>query len=125
MARQNGAFIELGHRSLPYPIWWESVNTGERLETLDDVCQIIRAIGVDRCILSSDSGQVTTALPIECMRMWPELLKVRRFSAQDVDTMMKVNPATVLGLGAAGQPDAVERKRRTIDDVIEAGAAKL
>jgi len=97
MVDYNGAYLEIGHRSLPFPFWWESADP-ERRKAFDDTCKIIRDVGPEHCILSSDSGQLTSASPIECMRMWFELLKVRGFSREETDVMTKVNPAKVLGL---------------------------
>jgi len=97
MVKDNGAFLEFGHRALPYPIWWESSDPDSRY-AFDEVCEMLKTFGAQHCILSSDAGQLTTASPIECMRMWPELLKIRGFSQEETDLMMKTNPAKVLGL---------------------------
>ncbi len=96
MVEVNGAFLEYGFSSLPNPIW-EAVDPNRRI-SLDDVCKSIRNVGVEHCILSTDSGQLTTPTPIECMRLWYELLKVRGFTREEYDIMAKVNPAKVLGL---------------------------
>lgn len=96
MVEVNGAFLEFGFSSLPNPIWMPVDMS--RLWTLSDICEAIRAVGPEHCILSTDSGQFTTASPIECMRMWGELLKVRGFSRAETDQMTKANPAKVLGL---------------------------
>lgn len=125
LVKQTGAYLELSHRAMPYPLWWEGSEPGERLETIDDVCEIIRTIGAEHCIVSSDSGQLTSATPIECMRMWPELLKVRKISRADVDTMIRRNPAALLGLPAEPDMQSKERPRRTIDDVIEEGIKRV
>ena len=96
MVEVNGAFLEYGFSSLPNPIW-EAVDPERRI-SLDDVCESIRNVGVENCILSTDSGQFTTPTPIECMRLWYELLKVKGFTREDYDIMAKVNPAKLLGL---------------------------
>ncbi len=96
MVEVNGAFLEYGFSSLPNPIW-EAVDPNRRI-SLDDVCRSIRNVGVEHCILSTDSGQFTTPTPIECMRLWYELLKVKGFSREEYDIMAKVNPAKLLGL---------------------------
>jgi hypothetical protein len=97
MVEVNGAFLEYGYSSLPDPIW-QPVDPSRRI-SLDDVCESIRNVGVENCILSTDSGQFTTPTPIECMRLWSELLKVKGFTREEYDIMAKVNPARLLGLG--------------------------
>jgi len=96
MVKVNGAFLEFGFSSLPNPIWMPVDMS--RLWTLSDICNAIRTVGPEHCILSTDSGQFTTASPIECMRMWGEMMKVRGFSRAETDLMTKTNPAIVLGL---------------------------
>ena len=96
MVEVNGAFLEFGYSSLPDPIWGPA--DPARHISLDDVCHSIRTVGVENCVLSTDSGQFTTPTPIECMRLWFELLKVKGFTREEYDIMAKVNPAKVLGL---------------------------
>ena len=93
---EKGAFLEFGFTSLPYPIW-EPADPKRRI-SLNDVCTSIRAVGVDHCVLTTDSGLVTSPPPIECLRLWGELLKVKGFTQQEINIMMKLNPAKLLGL---------------------------
>jgi len=93
---QKGAFGEYGFTSLPYPIW-EPADPSRRI-SLDDVCRSIRNVGAEHCVLSTDSGQVTSPPPIECMRLWIELLRVKGVDQEEIDTMTKLNPAKLLGL---------------------------
>lgn len=93
---EQGAFLEYGFSSLPNPIW-EPVDPKRRI-SLDDVCRSIRNVGAEHCVLSTDSGQFTTPTPIECMRLWFELLKVKGFSEEELNYMTRINPAKLLGL---------------------------
>jgi hypothetical protein len=96
MVEVNGALLEFGFTSLPGPIWGP-VDPSRNI-SLDDVCHSIRTVGVENCVLSTDSGQFTSPTPIECMRLWFELLKVKGFTREEYDIMAKVNPAKLLGL---------------------------
>ena len=94
---RRGALLEFGYSSLPDPIW-DPVDPNRRV-LIDHVCEYIREVGVENCVLSSDSGQLTTPIPIECMRLWYDMLKTRRFSEQDYRTMTQTNPAKLLDRG--------------------------
>lgn len=93
---EKGAFLEYGFTSLPYPIW-EPADPKRRI-SLDDVVTSMRAVGVEHCVLTSDSGQVSSPPPVECMRLWIEFLKIKGFKAEEIDCMTKANPAKLLGL---------------------------
>jgi len=93
---EKGAFLEYGFTSLPAPLW-EPADLSRRI-SLDDVCRSIRNVGVEHCVLTTDSGQITSPPPIECMRLWGELLKVKGFTQAEINIMIKINPATLLGL---------------------------
>jgi len=93
---EKGAFLEYGFTSLPAPLW-EPADPKRRI-TLDNVVKSIRTVGIEHCVLTTDSGQITSPPPIECMRLWGELLKVKGFGQQEIDVMMKTNPARLLGL---------------------------
>ena len=92
----KGAFLEFGFTSLPGPLWGPV--DPNRIISLDDVCTSIRSVGPENCILTSDAGQITSPPPIEGIRQWIELLKIKGFSQRDLDCMTKTNPAKLLGL---------------------------
>lgn len=96
MVENYGAVLEFGFSSLPNGIW-DPIDPERRI-SLDDVCDMARMVGSENCLVSTDVGQFTSPIPIECMRMWIEHLKVKGFSKQDIDNMTKVVPARVLGL---------------------------
>ena len=93
---EKGAFLEYGFTSLPYPIWEPS--DPKRRITLDDVVTSMRAVGIEHCVITSDSGQVSSPPPVECMRLWIEFLKIKGFTQNEIDILTKENPAKLLGL---------------------------
>jgi hypothetical protein len=97
---QKGAFLEYGFTSLPNPVW-EPVDPTRRV-SLADVCTSIRQAGTENCVLSTDSGQVTSPPPIECMRLWIEILRTKGFTDKEIDQMTKINPAILLGIDPPG-----------------------
>jgi hypothetical protein len=58
----------------------------------------IRAVGVDRCILSSDMGQPTNPVHPDGLAAFFAGLKQQGFTQAEIDTMSKTNPARLLGL---------------------------
>ncbi len=95
----KGAFLEFGYTSLPNPIWGPA--DPERQMDLDTLSSLIREVGAENCVLTSDTGQLTSPIQIECWRMWSEYLKVKGFTEQDFDLMARKNPAKLLGLPPA------------------------
>ena len=88
-ASRLGAFIEL----IYYCIGMPDMNI-----TMDDYVETIRAVGPDRCILSSCGGQ--SWMPIHTYA-WRELLgglRIGGISDADIDLMCRNNPALLLGL---------------------------
>lgn len=91
-----GAALEFGFTSLPNGVW-DPVDRNRQV-TLDDVCDLIRTVGAENCLVSTDTGQFTSPIPIECMRMWVEILKSKKFTTDEIDQMTKHVPARVVGL---------------------------
>ncbi len=58
----------------------------------------IRAVGVEHCIISTDSGLVGTANSPDALVLAARELRKAGFSEHDLETMFKRNPAMVLGL---------------------------
>lgn len=88
-AADLGAYIEFIYYSVGRP--------GASV-TLEDYARAIRAIGPERCILSSCGGQAW--LPIHTFA-WSELFRGMRendISEAEIDAMAKANPARLLGL---------------------------
>lgn len=61
------------------------------------IVEAIRRVGVDRCVMSTDLGQMHNAHPIEGMRMFVYTLLRFGFKDKDIDIMLKKNPADLLG----------------------------
>ncbi len=62
------------------------------------VAEAIKAVGPKHCIMSSDMGIWYSPPPVEGMRCFAEVMMQCGLTRQDIDVMMKTNPARVLGL---------------------------
>lgn len=60
----------------------------------------IRTQGVDNCIITTDLGQWMNPPPAEGMRMAIASLLVAEMSSEEISTLVKTNPATLLGIDA-------------------------
>ncbi len=96
MVVRCGAVLEFGFSSLPNGVW-DPVDPA-RNTTVAEVADIIRAVGPDNCVVTSDCGQFSTPMPIEAMRLWIEHLRSTHFTAAEIDMMTKHVPARLLGL---------------------------
>jgi hypothetical protein len=96
MVAKYGAVLEMGFSSLPNGVW-DPLDPA-RLISLSDVAEIIRAVGSENCLVSTDCGQFSTPMPIEAMRLWIVHLKSHGFTKSDIDNMTKHTPARLLGL---------------------------
>ncbi len=67
-------------------------------ERPEDLVAGIRAVGVERCIVTTDGGQISNPPPCESMRMAIATLLLRGFTADEVDLLVRQNPARVAGL---------------------------
>lgn len=65
---------------------------------IGDYVKAIRAVGVDRCILSSDLGQAGNPLHPDGLETFFQSLRTAGFSTAEIDRMAKTNPARLLGL---------------------------
>ncbi|MBW2309004.1 MAG: hypothetical protein JRG73_18940 [Deltaproteobacteria bacterium] len=61
------------------------------------IAEGVRRVGADRCIMSTDLGQMHNAHPIEGMRMFVQTLLRIGFKERDIDLMLKKTPADLLG----------------------------
>jgi hypothetical protein len=62
------------------------------------VIEVIRKAGPERCVLATDFGQVFMPSPAEGMRMFILGLMNQGITAQEIDIMARKNPAKLLGL---------------------------
>lgn len=66
--------------------------------SIADYAKAIRAVGVDHCILSSDMGQPGNPLHPEALVAFMDGMREQGFTKQEVDRMVKTNPALLIGL---------------------------
>lgn len=92
----KGAMLEFGWTSLLNPVW--AAADPSRMLSLAEITELIRRVGVEKVVVTSDAGPVTVPPAIECMRQWYEMLKIKGFDATEIDIIMKENPARLLGL---------------------------
>jgi hypothetical protein len=62
------------------------------------VTDYIRFFGVERCLFSTDFGHISCPPPIEGMRMSIKLLIDLGFTDNEIEIMIKKNPAKLLGI---------------------------
>ena len=70
---------------------------GERLDPMK-IVKAVRAVGAERCILTTDLGQDWNPPPAEGMRMMVGTLLRCQLSIEEMELMIKTNPAKLLGL---------------------------
>ncbi len=70
---------------------------GDRLDP-KEMAAAIKAVGAEHCIMSTDMGQEWNPPPAEGMRMIVSTLLQCKISAKEIELMVKVNPARLLGL---------------------------
>jgi predicted metal-dependent phosphotriesterase family hydrolase len=86
---QMGAFIE--HSFTP------CMPMRQRLDPRM-IAKAIQKVGANRCIMSSDFGQMHNPLPIEGMRMFVQHMLKCGISQEQIDIMTKYNPTKLLNL---------------------------
>jgi hypothetical protein len=65
---------------------------------MQDVCEAIREAGPERCVIASDLGQVCNPSPVEGLRMFILGLMNHGITREEIDIMVRKNPAKLLGL---------------------------
>jgi len=63
-----------------------------------EMAKTMREIGPERCLMSSDLGQVFSVLPVEGMRTYVGLMLKCGIVADEIRTMLHRNPARLIGL---------------------------
>ncbi|MEO1152742.1 MAG: DUF6282 family protein [Pseudomonadota bacterium] len=96
MVADNGAVLEMGFSSLPNGIW--DPLDPERIMGVAEVAEKIRLVGPENVVLTSDTGQFTTAMPIEALRLWIAHMRTFGFTQGEIDHMTKHVPARLVGL---------------------------
>jgi hypothetical protein len=59
---------------------------------------LVKKIGAEHVIVSSDCGQTTNVYPTDCMVLTARALRANGISERELDLMYKINPAKLLGL---------------------------
>lgn len=96
MVDDYGAVLEMGFSSVPNGIW--DPLDHDRLISVQDIADMIRTVGSDNVVLSTDCGQFSTAMPIEAMRLWISHMRSQGFAQAEIDAMTKTTPARLLRL---------------------------
>lgn len=65
---------------------------------VDQTVATIRSIGIDHVTLASDYGQISNPHPVEGLKHFAELLLSKGFTVDELEIMMKKNPAKLLGI---------------------------
>lgn len=86
---KKGAFIE--------HCFGSTMPMGERLHPMK-IAEAVKAVGAEHCILSTDLGQEWNPAPAEGMRMMIGTMLKCALSIEEIELMVKVNPARLLGL---------------------------
>jgi hypothetical protein len=66
--------------------------------TLEGMAAVIRKVGISSTVLSTDFGQPQNPTPVEGMKLYIEGLQGCAFSDQEIDQMVRVNPARLLNI---------------------------
>jgi hypothetical protein len=62
------------------------------------MAEAIKAIGAQHCIMSTDMGLAHGLTPAEGMRVFVSSMLRNGISAKEIELMIKINPAKLLGL---------------------------
>jgi hypothetical protein len=74
-----------------------------------ETVELLQRIGPQRCIVASDVGTMLEPSTLESLRLMVRFLLGLGLSAHDIDVMLKVNPAKLLGLEPPVLEDAPAR----------------
>ena len=80
MVSEYGAVLEMGFSSIPNGIW--DPLDHDRLISVQDVGDMIKLVGAENVVLTSDTGQLSTAMPIEAIRLWISHMRTQGFQSR-------------------------------------------
>jgi predicted TIM-barrel fold metal-dependent hydrolase len=66
--------------------------------TVKEMAESIKAVGAERCVLSTDLGQADNPAPVDGMRMMIAAMLDNGLSEKEIEVMIKTNPAKLLGM---------------------------
>ena len=67
-------------------------------EMLEDYVGGIRAAGVERAFVSSDTGQLNSVYQPDALAMAAKALRAQGFTERELDLLFRINPAKILGI---------------------------
>jgi predicted metal-dependent phosphotriesterase family hydrolase len=73
-------------------------NPGQRPEVVKTYVEGIRAAGVEHSFLSSDTGQLNSNWQPDALANVARTLRANGFTERELDIMLKINPAKILGI---------------------------
>jgi hypothetical protein len=88
---KNGAFIECTFLAF---------QASEFRHDPAEMVDVIKAVGAEQCIMSTDLGQIWNPLPVEGLRMFIVTLLKYGITENEINLMTKTNPGKLLGLNA-------------------------
>jgi len=96
----KGAIMEHCYSSIFPEIISKLVGFRGKIEPFDfgTMVEAIRAVGPERCMLSTDCGNAQVPLPVEGMRSFIQMLLDHGVTAEEIDVMARRNPAKLMGL---------------------------
>ena len=62
----------------------------------------IRAAGVEHAFVSSDTGQLGSPFQPDALAGAARALRTQGFTERELDLLLKINPAKILGIAPAG-----------------------
>jgi hypothetical protein len=63
--------------------------------------ELVERVGAERCLVASDVGMLLEPTALDALRLMIRLLLVLGFGRRDLELMLRINPARVLGLDRA------------------------
>lgn len=63
-----------------------------------EIAKVMRAVGPSHCVMATDAGQASNPTPVEMMRYFIREMLAHGISEEEIERMVKENPARLLGL---------------------------
>jgi hypothetical protein len=77
---------------------WQFGQPNAKPETVKEYVEGIRAAGPEHAVLTSDAGQLGSPFQPDALAMAAKTLRANGFTEHDLDLMLKVNQAKILGI---------------------------
>jgi Family of unknown function (DUF6282) len=95
MARA-GALLEVS-ASVSFPLEHYLLRKHGGGMRLEDVAELVSAVGAEQIVISSDCGQIHNSSPTEALRSFLNAVKAVGVSEDDINTMTRSTPRKILG----------------------------